>query len=215
MQELLSRLVIDSRRLLYFYQVGEERQPQPSRGGPAGAPAGHQQGTSASSRMNSARNCSTAMVRGVTLTPIGRDPLWECWKNPAGNGRDHRGASIWPSAARMAGSVSPPPATVMSLYMPEVIKRFRAELPDTELVAMQAFDRGNLREADIQPGFDLGLVQEILNFSRFEAHKLLVEPMVGDRGQRPSAGRGWNGDEEKSSPNTIWSYRLTRMACAS
>ena len=175
MQELLSRLVIDSRRLLYFYHVAKN-------GSLSRAEAALQAPQPVISRhiRKLEEELGAQLLdrngRGVTLTPMG-----EILYGHAGTilrAMEETIEEIDLAKRSPSGRIRvAAPATVMSLYMPEVIRRFRAELPDTELVAMQALT-GEIYEKLTSNRVDLGLVQEVLNFSRFEAHKLLVEPMV-------------------------------------
>ncbi len=69
------------------------------------------------------------------------------------------------------------PATFMTLYMPEIIRRFMAELPDVELVAAQALT-GEIYEKLISDKVDIGIVLNVPNRAKFDVHELLVEPMV-------------------------------------
>jgi LysR family nitrogen assimilation transcriptional regulator len=69
------------------------------------------------------------------------------------------------------------PATFMTLYMPEIIRRFMAELPDVELVAAQALT-GEIYEKLISDKVDIGIVLNAPNRAKFDVHELLVEPMV-------------------------------------
>ena len=69
------------------------------------------------------------------------------------------------------------PATFMTLFMPEIIRRFMAELPDVELVAAQALT-GEIYEKLISDKVDIGIVLNVPNRAKFDVHELLVEPMV-------------------------------------
>jgi DNA-binding transcriptional LysR family regulator len=69
------------------------------------------------------------------------------------------------------------PATFMTLYMPEIIRRFMHEQPDVELVAAQALT-GEIYEKLIADKVDIGIVLNVPNRAKFDVHQLLVEPMV-------------------------------------
>lgn len=69
------------------------------------------------------------------------------------------------------------PATFMTLFMPEIIRRFMSEFPDVELVAAQALT-GEIYEKLITDKVDIGIVLNIPNRAKFDVHELLVEPMV-------------------------------------
>ncbi len=187
MAEPLQRSTIDSKRLLYFYHVARN---------------------GSFSRAEAALKAPQPMIsryiqkledelgvqlldrngRGVTLTRFGEilyrraelilrdmeDTISEIGvakRSPTG-------------VVRIAA-----PATVMSLYMPEVVRRFRRDQPDAELVAIQALT-GEIYERLAAGKVDLGLVQEVLNPVKFDAQELLVEPMLGVVGNgHPLAAR--------------------------
>jgi DNA-binding transcriptional LysR family regulator len=69
------------------------------------------------------------------------------------------------------------PATFMTLYMPEIIRRFMTELPDVELVAAQVLT-GEIYEKLITDKVDIGIVLSVPNRAKFDVHELVVEPMV-------------------------------------
>lgn len=175
MQDLLSRLTIDSRRLLYFYHVAKN-------GSFSRAEAAVQAPQPVISRhlQKLEEEIGAKLLerngRGVTLTRIGE--VLYSRAEPILRAMEEAIAEIDLAKRSPAGRIRiAAPATVMSLYMPEVVRRFRRDKPDVELIAMQALT-GEVYEKLVTNRVDLGLVQEVLNPSRFEAHRLLAEPMV-------------------------------------
>ena len=175
MSDASGRLVIDSRRLLYFYHVAKNR---------------------SISRAEAALSAPQPVIsrhihkleeelgfqlldrngRGVTLTPFGEI----LYRRAETILRDMASTLEELDVARRqpAGQVRiAAPATVMSLYMPEVIRRFMAELPDVELVAIQALT-GEIYGKLVSDEVDIGLLQQVPNKAKFDVHELLVEPMV-------------------------------------
>lgn len=180
MTDIFNRQTIDSRRLLYFYHVAKN---------------------GSLSRAEAAVNAPQPVIsrhihkleeelglqlldrngRGVTLTRFGEilfrraEPILN---EMAGTIEELKVARRQPAGqVRIAA-----PATVMSLYMPEVIRRFMDELPDVELVAIQALT-GEIYGKLISDKVDIGIVQQVPNKTKFEVHELLVEPMMAIAGK--------------------------------
>jgi DNA-binding transcriptional LysR family regulator len=175
MRDLLSRLTMDSRRLLYFYHVAKN-------GSFSRAEAAVQAPQPVISRhiQKLEEELGVQLLdrngRGVTLTRIGE--LLYDRTEPILRAMEEAIAEIDLAKRSPGGMIRiAAPATVMTLYMPEAIKRFRRDKPDVELIAIQALT-GEVYEKLVSNRVDLGLVQEVLNPSRFEAHPLLAEPMV-------------------------------------
>ena len=186
MSDVLGRNIIDARRLFYFYHVAL---------------------SGSLSRAESAVNAPQPVIsrhinkleeelgvqllnrngRGVTLTRFGEI----LFRRAEGILDGMAGAIEELDLARRqpAGQVRiAAPATVMSIYMPEVIRRFVAELPDVEMVAIQALT-GEIYGQLLADKIDVGVILQAPNKARFEAFPLLVEPMMcAVARQHPLAG---------------------------
>jgi DNA-binding transcriptional LysR family regulator len=68
-------------------------------------------------------------------------------------------------------------ATVMSLYMPEVVSRFTHNYPEVEFTATQA-STGEVYNLLVTGKVDVGIVLEEPNKAKFEVEPLLDEPMM-------------------------------------
>ncbi len=175
MSDFLLRNIIDARRLLYFYHAAAS-------GSLSRAEATvHAPQPVISRHINKLEEDLGVQLlnrngRGVTLTRFGEilfrraEPILE-----------EMGAAIEEldvARRKPAGQVRvAAPATVMSLYMPEVIRRFMIELPDVELVAIQGLT-GEIYGQLVADKIDVGVILQIPNKSKFEAFPLLVEPMM-------------------------------------
>ena len=175
MSEAFSRSIIDSRRLLYFYHVAKNGSLSRAEAA-LGAPQPVISRQIAKLEDEVGVQLLERNGRGVTLTRYGEllfrhaetileamaqatDELDSARRNPTGQ-------------VRLAG-----PATFMSLYMPEVLRRFMAELPDVEVVALQVLT-GEVYEKIVADKVDIGIVLSIPNKAKFEVRELLVEPMM-------------------------------------
>ena len=175
MSEALSRSIIDSRRLLYFYHVAKNGSLSRAEAA-LGAPQPVISRQIARLEDEVGVQLLERNGRGVTLTRYGEllfrhaetilegmaqatVELDSARRNPTGQ-------------VRLAG-----PATFMSLYMPEVLRRFMAELPDVEVVALQVLT-GEVYEKMVADKVDIGIVLSIPNKAKFEVCELLVEPMM-------------------------------------
>ncbi len=175
MSDFLGRNVIDSRRLFYFYHValtGSFSRAEAAVSAPQPVISRH---------INKLEEELGVQLlhrngRGVTLTRFG-----EVLLRRAETILDGMAAAIEEidlARRRPAGQVRiAAPATVMTVYMPEVIRRFMAELPDVEMVAIQALT-GEVYGQLLADKVDVGIVIQLPNKARFEAVPLLVEPMM-------------------------------------
>ncbi|MFS0736616.1 LysR family transcriptional regulator [Sphingomonas sp. 1P06PA] len=175
MSEAFGRTIIDSRRLLYFYHVAKN---------------------GSLSRAEAALNAPQPVIsrhinkleeelgvqlldrngRGVTLTRFG-EILYSRAETILGDMAAAVG-ELDLARRQPAGQVRiAAPATFMTLYMPEIVRRFMDELPDVELVAAQALT-GEIYEKLVTDKVDIGIVLQVPNKAKFEVHELLVEPMV-------------------------------------
>ena len=175
MSEAFSRSIIDSRRLLYFYHVAKNGSFSRAEAA-LGAPQPVISRQIAKLEEEVGVQLLERNGRGVTLTRYGEllfrhaqtilevmaqatAELDSARRNPTGQ-------------VRLAG-----PATFMSLYMPEALRRFMAELPDVEVVALQVLT-GEVYEKMVADKVDIGIVLSVPNKAKFEVHELLVEPMM-------------------------------------
>ena len=175
MSEAFSRSIIDSRRLLYFYHVAKNGSLSRAEAA-LGAPQPVISRQLAKLEDEVGLQLLERNGRGVTLTRFGEvlfrhaetilegmaqatEELDDARRNPTGQ-------------VRLAG-----PATFMSLYMPEVLRRFMEELPDVEVVALQVLT-GEVYEKMVADKVDIGIVLSVPNKAKFEVHELLVEPMM-------------------------------------
>jgi DNA-binding transcriptional LysR family regulator len=175
MSDFLSRNLIDSRRLFYFYHValnGSFSRAEAAVSAPQPVISRH---------INKLEEELGVQLlhrngRGVTLTRFGE----VLFRRAEGILEGMTGAIDEIALARRspAGQVRiAAPATVMTLYMPEIIRRFMAELPDVEMVAIQALT-GEIYGQLLADKVDVGVVIKVPNKARFEAVPLLVEPMM-------------------------------------
>jgi LysR family nitrogen assimilation transcriptional regulator len=189
MSDPLAQQVIDSRRLLYFYHVAKN-------GGFSRAEAAVSAPQPVISRhINKLEEELGVQLldrhgRGVTLTQFGEilfrraEVILEEMASTITELDNARRQPI--GQVSIAG-----PATMMSLYMPEIIKRFRAELPDVELIALQALS-GEIYNQLVSGKVDVAILMQIPNKARFGAQELTTEPLVA------IAGRGHPLAQNKS-----------------
>jgi DNA-binding transcriptional LysR family regulator len=175
MADKLNDRIIDSRRLFYFYHVAQ-----------AGSFSRAEAAVSAPQPIIS-RHISKLEEeiglqlldrhgRGVSLTQFGEilqrragviltemeealDELDTANRQPLGQ-------------VSIAGS-----ATIMSLYMPEIVTRFIAANPEIELTAVQA-STGEVYSQLIAGKVDVGIVLEVPNKAKFEVEPLSQDGMV-------------------------------------
>ena len=87
-------------------------------------------------------------------------------------------AEIDSAQRRPAGQVKvAATATVMSLYMPEVVSRFTHKYPEVEFTATQA-STGEVYNLLVTGKVDVGIVLEAPSRAKFEVEPLLDEPMM-------------------------------------
>ncbi|MFC4312255.1 LysR family transcriptional regulator [Steroidobacter flavus] len=175
MSDPLAQHVIDSRRLLYFYHVAKN-------GGfsRAEAAVGAPQPVISRHITKLEEELGVQLLdrhgRGVTLTQFGEilfrraEIILEEMASTI--------AEIDTARRQPVGQVSiAGPATMMSLYMPEIIKRFRADLPDVELIALQPLT-GEIYNQLVSGKVDVAILMQIPNKTRFGAQELTTEPLV-------------------------------------
>ncbi len=179
--------IIDSRRLLYFYHVaknGSLSRAEVALGAPQPVISRHigkleeELGVQLLDRNG----------RGVTLTRLGEILFRHAETILAGMSsalEELEAARRTPARqVRLAA-----PATFMTLYMPEILRRFMQELPDVELVAAQALT-GEIYEKLVADKVDIGIVLLVPNKAKYEVQQLVVEPMVCIVGRsHPLAGK--------------------------
>jgi LysR family nitrogen assimilation transcriptional regulator len=68
-------------------------------------------------------------------------------------------------------------AIVMSMFMPEIIRRFMAQYPDVEVTAIQAVS-GEVYNQLVSGKVDVAIVMQVPSKHKFGLQKLLEEPMV-------------------------------------
>jgi LysR family nitrogen assimilation transcriptional regulator len=169
-----NKSIIDSRRLLYFYHVAKNGSFSRAEGAlDAPQPVISRQIAKLEDELGLLlldRN-----GRGVTLTPFGEILLRraETILQEMGNAI----SELDIAKRKPAGQVRlAAPATFMSLYMPEILRRFMEDLPDVELVVTQLLT-GEIYEKLVADDVDIGIVHSVPNKTRFEVCELLVEPM--------------------------------------
>ncbi len=175
MAEVSSKSIIDSRRLLYFYHVARNGSFSRAEGAlDAPQPVISRQIAKLEDELGVLlldRN-----GRGVTLTPFGEILLRraESILREMGNAM----SELDIARRKPAGQVRlAAPATFMTLYMPEILRRFMEEMPDVELVVTQLLT-GEVYDKLVADDIDIGIVHSLPNKTRFEIRELLVEPMV-------------------------------------
>jgi len=175
MAEKLNDQIIDSRRLFYFYHVAQ-----------AGSFSRAEAAASAPQPIIS-RHISKLEEdlglqllerhgRGVSLTPFG-----EILQRHAGtilNEMAETLAELDTASRQPVGQISiAASATIMSLYMPEIVTRFIAENPEVELTAVQA-STGEVYSQLIGGKADIGIVLEVPNKAKFETEALSEDAMA-------------------------------------
>ena len=175
MAEISSKSIIDSRRLLYFYHVAKNGSFSRAEGA-LDAPQ------PVISRQIAKLEDELGLIlldrngRGVTLTPFGEILLRRAETILHDMGSALSELDI--AKRKPAGQVRlAAPATFMTLYMPEILRRFMEDLPDVELVVTQLLT-GEIYEKLVADDVDIGIVHSVPNKTRFEVCELLVEPMV-------------------------------------
>lgn len=175
MSEFLGRNVIDSRRLFYFYHVavsGSLSRAEAAVGAPQPVISRH----IAKLEEELGVQLLHRNGRGVTLTRFGELLFRRAEAILEGMAGAIEELDL--AVRRPAGQVRiAAPATVMTLYMPEVIRRFMAELPEVEMVAIQALT-GETYGQLLAEKVDVGIILQVPNKARFEHVSLLVEPMM-------------------------------------
>lgn len=175
MSDVLGRNIIDARRLFYFYHVatsGSLSRAEAAVSAPQPVISRHINKLEEELGVQLLKRNG----RGVTLTRFGEI----LFRRAEGILDEMSGAIEELDIARRqpAGQVRiAAPATVMSLYMPEVIRRFVDELPDVEMVAIQALT-GEIYGQMLAGKIDVGVIQHLPNKAKFEAFPLLAEPMM-------------------------------------
>ncbi len=175
MAEVSSKSIIDSRRLLYFYHVAKHGSLSRAEGAlDAPQPVISRQIAKLEDELG--MQLLDRNGRGVTLTPFGEILL----RRAEGILREMGNALSELDIAKRkpAGQIRlAAPATFMTLYMPEILRRFMEEMPDVELVVTQLLT-GEIYEKLVADDVDIGIVHSVPNKTRFEVRELLVEPMV-------------------------------------
>jgi LysR family nitrogen assimilation transcriptional regulator len=173
--ELSHKSIIESRRLLYFFYVAKHGSFSRAEGVlDAPQPVISRQIAKLEDELGV--QLLDRNGRGVTLTPFGEILLRhaETILREMGNAI----SELDIAKRKPAGQVRlAAPATFMTLYMPEILRRFMEELPDVELVIAQLLT-GEIYERLVSDYIDIGIVHSVPNKTRFEVRELLVEPMV-------------------------------------
>lgn len=175
MAEVSSKSIIDSRQLLYFYHVAKNGSFSRAEGA-LDAPQ------PVISRHIAKLEDELGLLlldrngRGVTLTPFGEILLVRAESILREMGLAINQLDI--ARRKPAGQVRlAAPATFMTLYMPEILRRFMEAMPDVELVVTQQLT-GEIYQKLVGDDVDIGIVHSVPNKTRFEVRELLVEPMV-------------------------------------
>jgi len=167
--------VIDSRRLFLFYHVartGSLSKAEASLFIPQPAISRH------ISRLE--EDLGVQLLerhgRGVTLTPYG-EILYrqaETILNEMSNTIEEIDLAKRQPVGRVSISAS---AIVMSMFMPDIVRRFIAAYPDVEITAIQAVS-GEVYNQLVSGKVDVAIVMQIPIKHKFGLQKLLEEPMV-------------------------------------
>ena len=172
MAELSHKSIIESRRLLYFFYVAKHGSFSRAEGVlDAPQPVISRQIAKLEDELGV--QLLDRNGRGVTLTPFGEILLRhaETILREMGNAI----SELDIAKRKPAGQVRlAAPATFMTLYMPEILRRFMEELPDVELVITQLLT-GEIYERLVSDYIDIGIVHSVPNKTRFEVRELLVE----------------------------------------
>ena len=175
MSDASSRTTIDSRRLLYFYHVATKGSFSRAEG-VLGAPQPVISRQIAKLEEELGLQLLERNGRGVTLTRCGQILLRHA--EMILDGMEQASKELELARRNPTGQVRlAAPATFMTLYMPEVLNRFMAEFPDVEVMALQSLT-GEIYEKLLADNVDIGVVLKVPNKTTFEAHELLVEPLV-------------------------------------
>lgn len=175
MAELSHKSIIESRRLLYFFYVAQHGSFSRAEGAlDAPQPVISRQIAKLEDELGV--RLLDRNGRGVTLTPFGEILLRHAETILREMGKAISELNI--AKRKPAGQVRlAAPATFMTLYMPEILRRFMEEMPDVELVVTQLLT-GEIYERLVSDDIDIGIVHSVPNKTRFEVRELLVEPMV-------------------------------------
>jgi LysR family nitrogen assimilation transcriptional regulator len=114
--------------------------------------------------------------RGVTLTPFG-EILYrqaEVILNEMTNTIEEIDFAKRRPTGRVSISAS---AIVMTMFMPEIIRRFMAKFPDVEVTAIQAVS-GEVYNQLVSGKVDVAIVMQVPSMHKFGLQKLLEEPML-------------------------------------
>lgn len=175
MADVSRKSIIDSRRLLYFYHVAKNGSFSRAEGVlDAPQPVISRQIAKLEDELG--LQLLDRNGRGVTLTPFGEILLrrGETILREMGNAL----SELDIARRKPAGQVRlAAPATFMTLYMPEILRRFMDEMPNVELVVTQLLT-GEVYEKLVADDIDIGIVHSVPNKARYEVRELLVEPMV-------------------------------------
>lgn len=175
MAEKLNNQIIDSRRLFYFYHVAQ-----------AGSFSRAEAAASAPQPIIS-RHISKLEEdlglqllerhgRGVSLTPYGE--ILQRHAETILNEMSETLAELDTASRQPMGQISiAGSATMMSLYMPEIVTRFIADNPEIELTAVQA-STGEVYSQLIGGKVDVGIVLEVPNKAKFETEPLSEDAMA-------------------------------------
>jgi DNA-binding transcriptional LysR family regulator len=175
MTEKLNDQIIDSRRLFYFYHVAQ-----------AGS-FSRAQATASAPQPIISRHISKLEEdlglqllerhgRGVSLTPFGE--ILQRRAEVILNEMNETLAELDTASRQPVGQVAiAASATMMSVYMPEIVTRFIADNPEIELTAVQA-STGEVYSQLIGGKVDVGIVHEIPNKAKFETEPLSQDAMA-------------------------------------
>lgn len=175
MSEKISKQLIDSKRLFYFYhvsQMGSFSKAEPLVRAPQPVSSRHvhkleeELGVLLLERHG----------RGVRMTRFGE--ILSRRAETILSEMEEALAEIDAARRQPAGQVRiAATATVMSIYLPEIVCRFTKEHPEIELTAIQA-STGEVYNHLVAGKVDIGIVLEAPNKAKFEVEALLVEPMM-------------------------------------
>ncbi len=175
MADAKEKSIIDSRRLLYFYHVarnGSLSRAEAALGAPQPVISRH----IAKLEEELGIQLLDRNGRGVTPTRYGKILLSRA--EAILGSMSSALEEIDVARRKPAGQVRvAAPATFMTLYMPEILRRFMEDLPDVELVGIQALT-GEIYEKIVADKVDIGIVLSVPNKAKYEVHQLLVEPMM-------------------------------------
>ena len=175
MAELSHKSIIESRRLLYFFHAAKHGSFSRAEGAlDAPQPVISRQIAKLEDELGV--QLLDRNGRGVTLTPFGEILLGhaEVILRRMGSAISELDMAKRKPAGQLRLAA---PATFMTLYMPEILRRFMQDWPEVELVITQLLT-GEIYERLVSSDIDIGIVHSVPNKARFEVRELLVEPMV-------------------------------------